>query len=198
MDMTGTNNTNKAQISAKKAIVLYSPALLLMTAFILVHALAVEPPVHDIFALVRLSILIAFAHAAAAGDILSKRVPNKLVLGMLLVWIVIVTVNLYIDIDQALGYLISAGYGLLAGGGLFLLVYLVSRKGLGGGDVKFMAIAGLYLTGRYTLTTMLIGSVFAAIISLILLALKRITRKDSIALIPSIYLGILVTLFFSR
>jgi prepilin signal peptidase PulO-like enzyme (type II secretory pathway) len=50
----------------------------------------------------------------------------------------------------------------------------------------------------YALSAMLVGSVVAALVSIALLALKRIKRKDSIPMIPFLYAGMLVTLFLSR
>ena len=77
---------------------------------------------------------------------------------------------------------------------LFLAVYLVSRKGLGGGDVKFMAASGLYL-GVDVLPAMFYGSVLSAAAGLGLLLAKKIGRRDAIPLAPFLFAGILIVLF---
>jgi len=85
--------------------------------------------------------------------------------------------------------------GFLIGGGMFLFVYIVSKKGLGGGDVKFMAVAGLFLGLSGVFTTMFYGTCLAAAFGLLLIALKKIGRKDAIPLAPFLYVGIIVTVF---
>ena len=72
---------------------------------------------------------------------------------------------------------------------------MVSRKGLGGGDVKLMAVSGLYLGAGSVLPAMLYGSVLAAVTAGVLIALKKIGRKDAIPLVPFLYAGMLITVF---
>ena len=81
--------------------------------------------------------------------------------------------------------------------GAALLVYLLSRKGLGGGDVKFLAAAGLYLTVGPGLTAVILGTLLSALTALVLMALRKLSVKDAIPLIPFLYVGILVVLFLS-
>ena len=68
-----------------------------------------------------------------------------------------------INTDLAVSMLINSVLGFLMGGGMFLFVYIVSRKGLGGGDVKFMAATGLFVTINKILGVMLYGSILAAL-----------------------------------
>jgi prepilin signal peptidase PulO-like enzyme (type II secretory pathway) len=139
--------------------------------------------------------IITFGYIAAVGDIKTKTISNFLVLSMLVSWVVITTPTLFFDPSTAIPVLIDSALGFAVTGVLFLIVYFVSRKGLGGGDVKFMSAAGLYLGLSNALTATLIGTIFAALTGLILIALKRINRKDSIPLVPFLYLGILIAVF---
>lgn len=55
--------------------------------------------------------------------------------------------------------LASAGFGVLVGGGLFLLLFQVSAgKWIGGGDVKLGALGGLVLADGYLAFLMLLGA----------------------------------------
>ena len=76
-----------------------------------------------------------------------------------------------------------------------LAVYFVSRRGLGGGDVKLMSAAGLYLGYDGVLTALLYGSVLSAAAALALIAGKKMTAKDTIPMVPFLYVGILLTEF---
>jgi len=149
----------------------------------------------DTFTLLLHSLLVAFGYIATVTDIKSKVIPNQLIIAMFAAWILVVVPQLFFDIDITWLYLQDALLGLAIGGGLSLLVYFMSRKGLGGGDVKFLAGAGIYLGMSNILTAMLFGSILAGLTGLILILIKKIKRKDSIPLTPFLYVGILITVF---
>ncbi|MDR0492007.1 MAG: A24 family peptidase [Oscillospiraceae bacterium] len=149
----------------------------------------------DPFITLQFGLLILFGYIAAVFDIKTKRIPNSLILIMAAAWIMSMTPELFLDTDLSLKLLAGSALGFAIGGGLFLLVYLISRKGLGGGDVKFIAVAGLYLRFDGVLTAMLYGSILGALTGLTLMAFKKIGRKDMIPLVPFLYLGILIAVF---
>ena len=152
----------------------------------------------DPFVTLLYELLIIFGYFASVVDVKAKKIPNGLVLGMLAAWVLAMTPKLFFDTDTAVALLGTSALGFAVGGGVFVLVYLVSRKGLGGGDVKFMAAAGLYLGFDCVLPSMLFGTILAALLSLTLMFMKKIGRKDSIPLVPFLYAGILITIFFAR
>jgi len=150
----------------------------------------------DSFAMLLCVLSVIFGYAAAISDIKTKRIPNNLIYAMLAVWVIVMIPKLFFETGIAVALLKVSALGMAAGGGLFLLAYLISRKGLGGGDVKFMAAAGLYLGFDGILPAMLIGTVIAALTGLALIALKKINRKDTIPLAPFLFVGILLTVLF--
>ena len=139
-------------------------------------------------------VLLALGYSVALDDLREKRIPNSLVGAMLGAWILILVPQLFYQTDYAVWLLMSGSIGFALAGAVFLAVYLVSRKGLGGGDVKFMAVVGLYL-GIDILPAMLYGSVFSALAGIGLLLAKKIGRRDAIPLAPFLYMGILIVLF---
>ena len=149
----------------------------------------------DSFVILKYELLIMFGHITAVLDFRSRKIPNKLILAMIAAWVLIITPKLFYDIDTAILMLSDSLLGFAVGGGIFMLVYLVSRKGLGGGDVKFMAAAGLYIGYYGILPAMLCGTISAALAGLALILLKKIGRKDTIPLVPFLYAGILITIF---
>lgn len=150
----------------------------------------------DTFSLLLQEILVVFGYIAAVGDIREHLVPNRLILAMVGVWWLAITPQLFMRTDETIPLVISGAVGALLAGILFVTVYIVSRHGLGGGDVKFMTVAGFYLGAQGVLPTMLMGSILAAVVGLFLIATKRIDRKGAIALIPFLYIGALMTMFF--
>ena len=149
----------------------------------------------DAFLLLKFELISVTGFIAAIIDLRTKRIPNKLVLAMLFAWCVIMTPKLFVDTDAAIVGLIDSISGFAIGGGIFLAVYLASGKGLGGGDVKFMAAAGLYLGFIRTIPTVLFGTILAGITGLVLILLKKIGRKDTMPLAPFLYIGIILTVF---
>ena len=133
--------------------------------------------------------------AMALGDLREKRVPNRLVAAMASAWVVIVVPQLFLHTEQTLYLVFSGVAGFLLAGIVFLAVYLISRRGLGGGDVKLMAVAGLYLGFGGVLPAMLYGSVLSALTALVLIARKKIKPRDSIPLVPFLYVGMMLTMF---
>jgi len=150
----------------------------------------------DPFTLLRSELIMVFGFIAAVTDLKTKRIPNGLIKVMLASWALIMMPKLIIHSGEGAALLKDSAFGFLIGGGLFLLVYLMSRKGLGGGDVKFMAAAGLFLGFGGTIQAMLVGTVLAAITGLVLILLKKIGRKDPIPLAPFLCIGIVLTIFF--
>lgn len=91
--------------------------------------------------------------------------------------------------DQGIVGLIPNAIGFFLGGGLFLLIAVVSNGGMGGGDIKLMAVLGLWFGWQQLLLLMMISFVSGAVISLALLALKIKGRKDMIPFGPFIALA---------
>ena len=147
------------------------------------------------FSMIRSALLIILSYIAMVFDINTKRIPNTLVLVMIAGWLLILLPVVFFDTENGIVLLTDSLYGLLSGGGLFLLVYLISRKGLGGGDVKFMAAAGLYLGFSETIPAILYGTVLATIVGLTLILSKKIGRKDTMPLAPFLFVGIMITIF---
>lgn len=140
-------------------------------------------------------VLLAMGYAAALTDFLEKRVPNRLVAALAVAWLLILAPLVLYDPDAAIAIGVSGLLGFVIAGVVLLVVYFVSRKGLGGGDVKLMSVAGLYLGYNGALSALLYGSVLSAVTALALILTKKMTAKDAIPLVPFLYVGILVTEF---
>ena len=139
-------------------------------------------------------VLLVFGYVAAVGDLREMRIPNRLVGTMLGAWVLVMVPQLFLRTEVAIATAFSALVGALMSGVLLLVVYLVSRKGLGGGDVKFMAAAGLYLGADGVLPAMLYGAMLSALVGLCLVLGKKIGMRDAIPLAPFLYLGMLIVM----
>ncbi|NTU42870.1 MAG: prepilin peptidase, partial [Nitrospirales bacterium] len=92
------------------------------------------------------------------------------------------------SVFQPLGFLNSI-VGLLLGGGLFYLIAIVSRGGMGGGDVKMMAMVGAFMGWKAILLTTFIGSLSGSLVGIALMIFKGGTRKTKIPFGPFLAMG---------
>ena len=90
---------------------------------------------------------------------------------------------------------LNSVFGLLLGGGLFYLVAVLSRGGMGGGDIKLMAMLGAFLGWQLTLLTIFIGALTGSLVGLFLMAFKGKGRKYPVPFGPFLSLGAVVCLF---
>ena len=83
----------------------------------------------------------------------------------------------------------SALWGVLAGGGFLLLLAVVSRGGMGGGDVKLMAVLGFWYGWQLTLLLLFLAFLAGGLTGVVLLATGRKKREDPVPFGPFLVLG---------
>lgn len=91
--------------------------------------------------------------------------------------------------------------GVLVGGGVLLFMawispYLFGKEGIGGGDIKLLAMIGAFLGWKAALLTLMLASVVGSVIGIGLLVFKIVTRGQYIPFGPYLALGAVLTLFF--
>lgn len=62
--------------------------------------------------------------------------------------------------------------------GMFVLA-IITRGGIGGGDIKLLAVIGIWLGQELTLLTFMAGTIVGGIYSLFLLLIKKAGRKEA-------------------
>lgn len=88
--------------------------------------------------------------------------------------------------------------GALVGGGLLLLIAIVSRGGMGGGDIKLFFLLGIVLGWQLTLLTLFIAVLLGTIIGGLLMIRGRVRRGEPMAFGPYIVLAAVVTYFWGQ
>jgi leader peptidase (prepilin peptidase)/N-methyltransferase len=87
---------------------------------------------------------------------------------------------------------IGGGIGLV----VFFLIVIISRGGMGWGDVKLAALIGLVTGFPQVLVALLIGIILGGVVAVILLALKIKKRKEAIPFGPFLCLAAIATLLW--
>jgi leader peptidase (prepilin peptidase)/N-methyltransferase len=108
-----------------------------------------------------------------------------------------------LGLDRLPGFLSSLGFwdslaALLIGGGLFYLVAVVSRGGMGGGDIKLTAMMGAFLGMRDLGVAVFTGLLAGSAVGIALMIAGRKTRKDLIPFGPFLALGGVTAVFWGR
>jgi leader peptidase (prepilin peptidase)/N-methyltransferase len=93
--------------------------------------------------------------------------------------------------------------GLLVGGGILWFLawvspYLFGKEGMGGGDIKLLAMIGAFLGWKPALMTIMVGSVLGALVGVTLIGARVIKREDYIPFGPFLVVGAVVALFFGQ
>ncbi len=93
--------------------------------------------------------------------------------------------------------------GIVAGGGfLFLVAFtyerITGKEGMGGGDIKLLAMIGAWMGWKYLPLIVLLSSVIGAFIGLAFLLLTGKGYRFKIPFGPFLSLGTLISFFFGR
>ncbi len=91
---------------------------------------------------------------------------------------------------------------LLGGGSLFLVAslyqWIFKREGMGGGDVKLLAMIGAFLGWKAVILTILLSSLIGSITGITIMILKGKDFKYAIPFGPFLSLGAVISLFYGE
>jgi leader peptidase (prepilin peptidase)/N-methyltransferase len=93
--------------------------------------------------------------------------------------------------------------GILFGGGSLFLVatlyqWLFKREGMGGGDIKLLAMIGAFLGWKAVILTILLSSLIGSITGITIMVLKGKDFKYAIPFGPFLSLGAVIALFYQN
>ena len=99
--------------------------------------------------------------------------------------------------------LVNALLGMAIGGGILWALawaspYLFGKEGMGGGDIKLLAMIGAFLGWKPALLTIMVGSLSGSLIGLSLIGLGLMKRDEYIPFGPFLVFGALVSMFFAQ
>ena len=89
-------------------------------------------------------------------------------------------------------------WGALAFGGILFLVVVLSRGGMGGGDVKLAAVIGAFTGIPGAIITLLLSSFLGAVFGITLMALGKAGRKTPVKFGPFLAIGAYTAYLFSN
>lgn len=125
-------------------------------------------------------------------DIKAKKIPNAVTLLLLVIRLIFMAWGIFYHHDNVKRTLLYSLVGLLFGGGFILICMIISKGGIGAGDLKIFAVIGLYF-GLPGLIQIMVYSLFlSAICAIFLLLFRKKKMKSTIPMAPFILLGLTV------
>lgn len=127
-------------------------------------------------------------------DLREKVIPNELIVVGLIVWLVFFLLNIFaakMPWSSTLKYSLLGGLGI---GGVLFVLSLVLKSGLGMGDVKLFFVLGLMYGLADTYGILLFSVIVMAVVSLVLLAIKKVSVKTAIPMAPFVVLGFILSI----
>ncbi|MBM7662314.1 leader peptidase (prepilin peptidase)/N-methyltransferase [Bacillus mesophilus] len=156
-----------------------------VTIFIVYKEIGITP---ELIPALILSILLILA---VLTDIREKLILDIITIPCL---IILLIVRIFIGEEPFLTYLI----GGLTGFVVLLLIAVISKGGMGGGDIKLYAVIGVALGPLLTIMSLVIASFFGAVVGIVLLTLKIVKRREPIAFGPFIFVGTLLAYLYGN
>lgn len=122
-------------------------------------------------------------------DLKYQIIPNKIIYPGI---VLILALRLFINPLPLWSYLLGGAIF----GGLILLIAIISRGGMGGGDIKLFFLVGLALGLQNALLAFFISSFAGAIVGGGLLLFRKVKAKQLIPYGPFIFVGAMTAYFF--
>lgn len=135
--------------------------------------------------------LISLLHIITVSDLAYMIIPDKVLLFFVFIFII---ERIFIPISPWYDPILGAVVGF----GLLFLIAVVSKGGMGGGDIKLFGVIGIVLGLTNTLLTFFFAALLGSVIGMIGLLAKKVKRKNPIPFGPFIAAGALLAYFYGH
>ena len=88
--------------------------------------------------------------------------------------------------------------GTLLGGSIFFIVAVASRGGMGGGDIKLIAMIGAFFGWTNVLITIILSSFLGSLVGIFMMIFFGKGRRYPVPFGPFLAIGGMISLFFSK
>ena len=144
----------------------------------------------------KLMILISMMWPIAYIDFKEKRIPNKILIIMLIARAVILIPELALlgNISQTLISMVIATVAVIIA---CVLCCLIVKGAIGMGDIKLFCVMAKYLGLEGIWSAIFCSLIVSFVIAVFSLATKRVNRKDNIPFAPAILIGTYLSIFLT-
>ena len=138
-----------------------------------------------------LLLLVSLIIIVSISDLHNMLIPNQV---LLFFGIIIFIVRLFIPLNPWW----DAYAGAILGFGLLYLIAIVSKGGMGGGDIKYFAVLGLFLGVKGILLTLFLAAFVGMLFGLVFMMLGKLKRRQPVPFAPFIGLAAWISYSFGE
>ncbi len=118
-----------------------------------------------------------------------KLIPNNILIVLFIAGVIYNILNRDLTI-------MDSGIGFFAASVPLFLLAIFTKGGMGGGDIKLMAVIGLFLGWKLVWLSLIFGACISSVIGIILLLFRVIKRKDPIPFGPFLAIGSFISMVY--
>ena len=177
-------------IKSKKK--LFFITLIMFAGYALFSGIASYKNGYNGLSLLRNVVFLDSLYLLSLTDAKKHIIPNKIIIADLVIRAFFLVLEVFFVADEPIVALQNTGYGFLISAIAALVLLVLSHGSIGGGDIKLIAIIGLYAGASKAFPVIFISFVLCAMASIVLLISKKRTLKESIPFAPFIFAGMLL------
>lgn len=130
-------------------------------------------------------------------DYKTYRIPNRFIVLGIAYRVIILLVELFFRDEYLLGTLLSEGVSAIALLVASILCSLLVKNSIGFGDIKLFIVMGILLGLESIWSAVFVSLIITFVVSLVLLASRKKTRKDSIPFAPLLMMGTYISIILT-
>ena len=151
---------------------------------------------------IKYMVLIPMLLIAFVIDYRLQIIPNRLTLTIFVFFLIFTFLETIINTTVGIGIFVDNILGMLVGGGIFLLITLIGgaiagKEAMGFGDVKLMGALGLFFGWINMIMISVMAFLFAAIVSIVILIIKRKKFNEYIPFGPFIVVASMIPMYIN-
>ncbi len=151
---------------------------------------------------IKYMVLIPMLLIAFVIDYRLQIIPNRLTLTIFEFGLIFTFLETIINTTVGIGIFVDNILGMLVGGGIFLLITLIGgaiagKEAMGFGDVKLMGALGLFFGWINMIMISVMAFLFAAIVSIVILIIKRKKFNEYIPFGPFIVVASMIPMYIN-
>ena len=147
----------------------------------------------DVCGIAKILVAMIGISACMLVDLYTLLIPNRYIVIMAVARLIILPFELFIPDAAPKVIILNSTIGLIGSFIVLSVMAIISRKGIGMGDVKLLSVTG-FLCGFYlVMNTVIYGLIICVIVSLAMVGYGKLTMKMKVPFGPFIYIGFVIT-----
>lgn len=160
--------------------------------WIVVFSIGYYVQLMDIFTYVKYSILVIFVIVIAFIDLRTYTIPLILIYILIGLRVFLIMIEILLYNSMIMDIIQLYGYGVLFALAISFIVYYISKKGLGEGDIMLISIIGSYIGLYNIMAVYFLSSIVMLVIALFLILIKKNKMNDVFPMVPAIAISLVL------